>query len=207
MNWGDGSSNSGTVTGSNGLFRVLGTHSYFLSGIFPLSMVVPAGNGPWLPPGGGGGGGSGGGGQITNVQLVGPTAVPGLSQYRYLVTLGAAPPGGVLFTIYVPHPPGRIVDSGVIRDAHGNDLGLYLDVAYSNKAGQVFLEVGVTVKGSPNTIVASTVVTVVQVNVLDNQTSFSSPAGYVSGQKTVQPQHEAGPYWVPDIYPTEQYVK
>jgi hypothetical protein len=38
--WGDGSSNAGTITGSNGLFQVLGGHAYTASGDFEIRVVI-----------------------------------------------------------------------------------------------------------------------------------------------------------------------
>ena len=40
INWGDGTSSDGTVTGTNGLFHVLGSHSYTTSGAFAIEVDV-----------------------------------------------------------------------------------------------------------------------------------------------------------------------
>jgi hypothetical protein len=40
INWGDGTTTSGTVTGSNGAFTVAGGHTYADEGSFPLGVTV-----------------------------------------------------------------------------------------------------------------------------------------------------------------------
>jgi len=40
ISWGDGSSSSGTVMGSGGVFHVLGSHTYATSGAFPIDVEV-----------------------------------------------------------------------------------------------------------------------------------------------------------------------
>jgi hypothetical protein len=49
INWGDGSSSSGTITESGGVFRVLGSHTYATSGLFPIQVEVSQAWSTYLP--------------------------------------------------------------------------------------------------------------------------------------------------------------
>ena len=40
INWGDGSSSAGTITGGNGTFNVVGSHSYATAGTFPVAVTI-----------------------------------------------------------------------------------------------------------------------------------------------------------------------
>jgi hypothetical protein len=40
INWGDGSSSAGTITGGNGTFNVAGSHSYAAAGTYPLAVTI-----------------------------------------------------------------------------------------------------------------------------------------------------------------------
>jgi hypothetical protein len=40
IDWGDGTTTSGRVTGSNGMFTVTGGHSYADEGSFPLGVTI-----------------------------------------------------------------------------------------------------------------------------------------------------------------------
>ena len=40
INWGDGSSSAGTITGGNGSFNVAGTHAYSAGGSYPIAVTI-----------------------------------------------------------------------------------------------------------------------------------------------------------------------
>jgi|GEM_PF-749331 len=155
--WNDGSANSsGTISGSNGLYRVLGSHTYPQSGLFPLNVFVnPPGGGP--PPGGGGGQGNPG----LMSAVTGPGAVPGWSIYRYWVILphvaglpnklGGPPVITSSDPVNATPGPTKIGWIGIVI------IGFYADVTFKNVPAAVTLSATFTFNGGPFRAASKTV--------------------------------------------------
>jgi hypothetical protein len=162
ITWGDGSSSSsGTVVGTTGLFRVLGSHTYAGPGPFPITLNLFRRGLPFvIYPVNGGGGGAGAPG-TTLPPLLGPTVVPGLSQYFYHLDKTA---GAIV---------GATVSAGASIKQLGDGPGYYrFQVTYANKPARPTITI--TVKQGTAQPAIQLQVAVVQVK-LDPQPVVTIP--------------------------------
>jgi hypothetical protein len=142
IDWSDDTTSSPTVSGGNGLLALMASKTYAAWGAYPLVITLPAANG-WLLAQGKDAADAR---PAEKLQLRGPTAVPGMSEYEFYakVSDGGIPKEQIsnvfweitgATALVSKRTEGRYWPSGMPEKTKG----LALDAQFKNERGDIYL--------------------------------------------------------------------